>query len=279
MDDENKNLVLILLVLALFTGMAVEVSEGSTAVGVVLFLISVILLTRINFKHVGDSGLLKKSKTYFVIGASIILADLYYNFKSGGELGTLDVMTLFFGISLIGTQIQNPQVMRISWFGTYISSVFVVLYLIFYTMFAFLNIDFLHKFDHYMILLPTVKIIGLIGIPLEVIATETVRVSGVEEMTVVIGGPCSGLYSMFLLIGIVFGYSRIEKMEVNKTLMMLGFCVVVAYISNLFRVIVLYLAAYYYGQETMMLVHTHIGWIIFAGIAAGIMYFIELKRR
>lgn len=278
MDDENKNLVLILLVLALFTGMAVEVSEGSTAVGVVLFLISVILLTRINFKHVGNSGLLKKSKTYFVIGAFIVSADLYYNFKSGGELGTLDVMTLFFGVSLIGTQLQNPQIMRISRFGMSISSVFVVLYLIFYTMFAFFNIDFLHKFDHYMILLPTVKIIGLTGIPLEVIATETVRVSGVEEMTVVIGGPCSGLYSMFLLIGIVFGYSRIEKMEVNKTLMMLGFCVAVAYISNLFRVIVLYLTAYYYGQETMMLVHTHIGWIIFAGVAAGIMYFIELKR-
>jgi len=278
MDDENKNLVLILLVLALFTGMAVEISEGSTAVGVVLFLISVLLLTRINFKHLGSSGLLKKSKTYFVVGVFIVGADLYYNFKNGGELGTLDVMTLFFGASLIGIQLRNPQVERVSKFGMYISSVFVGLYLIFYSMFAFLNIDFLHKFDHYMILLPTVKIIGLTGIPLEVIATETVRVSGIEEMTIVIGGPCSGLYSMFLLVGIVFGYSRIEKMDFHKTFMMLGFCVAVAYVSNLFRVIVLYLTAYYYGQETMMLVHTHIGWIIFAGVAAGIMYFIELKR-
>ncbi|KKG15972.1 hypothetical protein EO98_04520 [Methanosarcina sp. 2.H.T.1A.6] len=278
MDEENKNLVLILLVLALFTGMAVEVSEGSTTVGVILFLASVLLLTRINFKHVGNSGLLKKSKTYFVIGAFIVAADLYYNFKNGGELGTLDVMTLFFGASLIGTQLQNPQIERVSRFGMSISSVFVILYLIFYTMFAFLNIDFLHKFDHYFILLPTVKLVGMTGIPLEVIATETVRVSGVEEMIVVIGGPCSGLYSMFLLIGIVFGYSRIENMEVNKTLKMLGFCVAVAYISNLFRVVVLYLTAYYYGQETMMLVHTHIGWIIFATVAAGIMYFIELKR-
>lgn len=278
MDNENKNLVLILLVLALFTGMAIEIGEGSTAVGVVLFLASVILLTRINFKHLGDSDLLKKSKTYFVIGIFIVSADLYYNFKNGWELGTLDVMTLFFGVSLIGTQLQNPRVERISRFGTYISSVFVALYLIFYSMFAFLNIDFLHKFDHYMILLPTVKIIGLMGIPLEVIATETVRINGAEQMTLVIGGPCSGLYSMFLLIGIVFGYSRIEKMDVNRTFMMLGFCVAVAYISNLFRVIVLYLTAYYYGQETMMLVHTHIGWIIFAGVAASIMYFIELKK-
>jgi archaeosortase C (PEF-CTERM variant) len=278
MDDENKNLVLILLVLALFTGMAIEVSEGSTVVGIVLFLASILLLTRINFKHLGNSGLLKKSKTYFIVGAFIVAADLYYNFKKGGELGTLDVMTLFFGASLVGTQLQDQQIARVSRFGMYISSVFVVLYLIFYTMFSFFNIDFLHKFDHYLILLPTVGVLSLIGIPLEVIATETVMVSGVEEMTVVIGGPCSGLYSMFLLIGIVFGYSRIEKMDVNRTFMMLGFCVAVAYISNLFRVIVLYLTAYYYGQETMMMVHTHIGWIIFAAVAAVIMYFIELKK-
>lgn len=278
MEDEDKNLVLILLVLAMFTGMAVEVTEGSTAVGVILLLASVFLLTRINFKHLDDSGLLKKSKTYFVIGIFIILADTYYNFKKGGELATLDVMTLSFGASLIGTQLQNPQIERVSRFGMYISSIFVVLYLIFYTMFAFFNVDFLHKFDHYMILLPTVKLLGLAGIPLEVIATETVRISGIEEMTLVIGGPCSGLYSMFLLIGIVFGYSRIEKMSVYRTFMMFGFCVAVAYISNLFRIVILYLTAYYYGHETIILVHTHIGWIIFAGVAAGIIYFIELKR-
>lgn len=278
MEDEYKNLVLILLVLALFTGMAVEVNEGSAAVGIVLFLVSVLLLTRINFKNVGNSCLLKKSKTYFAIGIFIFIADLYYNFKNDGELRTLDVMALLFGASLIGTQLQNPQIARISRFGMYISSVFVILYLIFYVTFAFLNIDFMHKFDHYMILLPTVKIINMIGIPLEVIATETILVSGVEEVTVIVGPPCSGLYSMFLLIGIVFGYSQIEKMDINRTFMMLGFCVAIAYISNLFRVIVIFLIAYYYGSETMMLVHTHIGWIIFAAVAAGIMYFIELKR-
>ncbi len=277
MGNETKNLILILLVLALFTGMAVEVSEGSTAVGVVLFLVSVFLLTRIDFKNLGESGLLKKSKTCFVVGAFIVAADLAYNFKNGGELGTLDVMTVFFGASLIGTQLQNPQINRVSRFGAYISSVFVILYLIFYTMFAFFNIDFLHKFDHYFILLPTVGVLNLAGIPLEVVATETVRISGVEEMTLVIGGPCSGLYSMFLLIGIVFGYSRIENLNKNKTLMMLGFCVLVAYISNLFRVVVLYFTAYMYGQEAMMLVHTHLGWIIFAVVAAFIMYLIELK--
>ncbi|RXA20918.1 archaeosortase C [Methanosarcina sp. MSH10X1] len=278
MAKENKNLVLILLVLAMFTGMAVEISEGSTTVGVLLFLGSVFLLTRINFKSLGDLDSLEKSKVRLLAGIFIVFADLYYNFRRGGELGTLDIMTVFFGLSLIGTQLRSSDITRVSGFGMYISSVFIVLYLIFYSLFAYLDIDFLHKFDHYLILLPTVRLLGLAGIPLEVVATETVRVSGVEEMLVVIGGPCSGLYSMFLLIGIVSGYSRIEKMEFNRTLKMLGFCIAIAYISNLFRVIVLYLTAYLYGQEAMMTVHTHIGWIIFAGVAALIMYFIDRKK-
>jgi archaeosortase C (PEF-CTERM variant) len=206
-----------------------------------------------------------------------VLADLYYNFRRGGELGTLDIMVMFLGLSLVGTHLHNNDIVRVSRLGMYISSIFVVLYLIFYTIFAFVHVDFLHKFDHYFILIPTVWILNLVGIPLKVIAIETVRVSGVEEMTVIIGGPCSGLYSMFLLIGIVFGYSIIEKMTNKRTLTMLGYCIVVAYVSNLFRVIVLYLTAYYYGQEIMMTVHTHLGWILFAGIAALIMHFIGKK--
>jgi archaeosortase C (PEF-CTERM variant) len=278
MANQNRNIVIILLVLAMFTGMAVEISEGSHIVGILLFLGSVFLLTKIDFKNLGDLSSIRMSRIHLLAGIFISLADLLYNFKRGGELGTLDIMTLFFGLSLVGTQLRNIDIVRISRFGMYISSVFIALYLIFFTIFNFSNIDFLHKFDHYFILLPTVWVINLAGIHLEVIATETVRVSGVEQMTMVIGGTCSGLYSIFLLIGIVFGYSRIERMNNGKTLNMLGFCIAVAYISNLFRVIILYLTAYFYGQETLMTVHTHLGWILFAGLATSIMYFIDSKK-
>jgi archaeosortase C (PEF-CTERM variant) len=175
--------------------------------------------------------------------------------------------------------IGNQQFQRMGEFGAYISVVFIVLFLFFYSILGTLNINFMHVFDHYFILLPTVGILGLIGIPLKVVATETVCLQGVEEMTIIIGGPCSGLYSMFLLMGLIFGYSRVEKIEFKKTLLILGFSMLVAYLSNLFRVIILYLTAYTYGKETMMLVHTHLGWIIFAIIAAFIMYFVEIKNK
>jgi archaeosortase C (PEF-CTERM variant) len=274
----NKNIIFILLVLAMFTGMAVEISEGSHIIGIFLFLGSVFLLTRINFKDFSDINLFRTSKAQIVLGLFIVVADLYYNFRRGGEFGTLDIMTVFFGLCLVGIQMRNIDIVRVSRFGIYISFVFIVLYLIFYTLFASLNIDLMHTFDHYFILLPTVWMLSLVGVPLDVTAIETVRISGVEDMTVIIGGPCSGLYSMFLLIGIVYGYSRIEKMDNKRTLKMLGFCIAVAYVSNLFRVIILYLAAYFYGQETMMTVHTHIGWILFAGIAAFIMYFVDHEK-
>lgn len=277
MTSENKNIILILLILALFTGATIEMSEGSIYVGIVLFIAAAILITQI---RLSGSTVMKRSKLYIIVGSFIVIADIGYNLinSTTTNLGTLDSMALFLGVSLIAYGLKKPQISRMGEFGAYISSIFIVLFLIFYSLFGSLDIDFMHKFDHYLILLPTVAITKLMGIPLEVIATETVRLSGVEEMTIVIGGPCSGLYSMFLLIGIVAGYSRIEKIDIQKTMFILGFTIAVAYVANLVRVIVLYVTAYMYGQETMMMVHTHLGWIIFAGIAGGIMYIMDRKK-
>jgi len=262
MIKKSKNLILILLILAIFTGIAIELSEGSIAAGGLLFLVSVFLLTRIDIKDLSDSSLLKTSKTRVVVGIFILLADVLYNFEKGGKLGTLDLMVISLGISLVGTQMHNIEAARYFRFGMYISSVFIVLYMIFYTLFTLLNIDFLHKFNHLFILLPTVRILDLAGIPFEVVTLETVRLrNGIEEMTLDIGGPFSGLYSMFLLIGIVFGYGRIKNMEINKTLKMLGSCIVITYISNLLRIMIIYWIAYMYGKEAMMTV-SDIGWII-----------------
>lgn len=272
---DTKRLTIVLLVLALFTGATIEISEGSVYNGIVLFLAAMILFTRLPLAGFTS---LKYSKLYLLAGLFIVIADAIYNFSTNNSLGTLDTMVFFLGLSLVALGLENQQIQRLGEFGAYISSIFIVLFLIFYILFGKLNIDFLHVFDHYFILLPTVKVLEIIGIPVEVIATETVRLQGIEDMTIVIGGPCSGLYSMFLLIGIVFGYSRIEKLDYKMSLFILGLSIFIAYISNLFRVVVLYLTAYFYGQETMMMVHTHLGWIIFAVIAAAIIRFIELKK-
>ncbi|WP_342304720.1 archaeosortase C [Methanolobus sp. ZRKC5] len=275
MKNENKNIIIILIVLALFTGATVELSEGSTIMGIILFVLAALLISRIEIT--GTEGI-KSSRNYFLIGGFIVAADLVYNFINKSNIGTLDSIVFFVGASLIAMGTNKKDIKQLGEFGFYISSIFTALYLIFYSAFGLLKIDFLHIFDHYFVLMPTVSIIKYFGIPVEIISTETVILYGAEPMTIVIGGPCSGLYSMFLLIGIVAGYSRIERMDISQSLRLLGLAVLVAYLANLVRVIILYITAYLYGMDVMMIVHTHIGWIIFALTAGGIMYIMNKKK-
>ena len=115
----------------------------------------------------------------------------------------------------------------------------------------------------------------MIGIPIQVISTETVRIQGVEDMSVIIGGPCSGLYSMSLLIGIMVAYTRVEDVKRSKFFTLLLISVVVAYIANLTRVTTLYIVGFYYGKEMMYLVHVHLGWIIFVIVVAVLLYVLD----
>lgn len=276
MQTESKNIALIIIVLALFIGATVELAEGSKLLGILLFIVAAILISRI--KITGYEGI-RSSRTYLIVGIFIILADIIYNLARESSLGTVDSMTFFMGASLIAMGTNRKDIKQLGEFGLYISAIFLVLYLIFYSLFGRLDIDFVHLFDHHFVLVPTVAMLKIVGIPVEIIATETIILYGAEPMTIVIGGPCSGLYSMFLLIGIVAGYSKIERLETGRSLMILLFAICIAYLANLARVFILYLTAYFYGMETMMVVHTHLGWIIFAVTAGLIMYLMNMKRQ
>jgi archaeosortase C (PEF-CTERM variant) len=258
---EYRNILIFLAVFALFLGATVEISEGSIYIGIILFAIGVVMITRLKIE--GEVPV-KSPKHRLFIGILIIIADIIYNLTtSNQQLGTLDVMTFLLGLSLIAQGINREDAHRMGVFGMYMSGIFIVLFLIFFSLFNKLNVDFTHTFDHYVVLLPSFYIIKAAGLPVELVSTETVRIRGVEDMTVVIGGPCSGLYSMFLLISTVVAYSRIEKIGRNKVFSMLVLSVAVAYVANLTRVTILYTVAFYHGTEMMMLVHEHLGWIIF----------------
>ncbi|MBC2702246.1 MAG: archaeosortase C [ANME-2 cluster archaeon] len=270
----KQNALIFLLILALFLGGTVEISEGSKTIGIILLLLALLAISRIRLAS-SDNNFTSGNKIIMFIGVGIVISDIIYNFSSNSKLGTLDIMTFLFGLSLTTFGFNNNELRRIGTFTAYMSATFLVLFLILFSLFAHLNINFTHLFDHYFVLLPVVSILHILQIPVEIIGTETIRMTGVEEMSVVIGGPCSGLYSMFMLIGIIVGYTRMERFEFRQVYMMLLITVVVAYISNLFRITVLYLVGYSYGSDTMMFVHTHLGWIIFTAVAGILLYILD----
>ena len=267
-----KNLTIFLLIIALFLGATVEITEGSVLVGVLLFFIAIILISRVRF---GESYSVDRSRVRMFLGITIVAADAIYNFYSGNQLGTVDIMTFLLGLSLIAYDLKSEDARRMGKFGAYMSATFLVLYILFYDFFGIFEADIIHSFDHYFVLLPSISLIRAIGIPVEVIATETVYIGGIDEMSVIIGGPCSGLYSMFLLIGIMVAYTRIDPIERKMFFSMLIISVVVSYVANLLRITALYIVAYKCGNEAMLTVHTHIGWIIFAVVVTAILYALD----
>jgi archaeosortase C (PEF-CTERM variant) len=272
----KKNIILFLLIFALFLGGTVEINEGSIPLGILLFILALLLISRIK---VGESYVIKKSRLPMFVGAVIVTSDITYNVLTHSELGTLDIMVFVLGISLIAQNINNEEVRRMGRFGTYMSATFIALYLVFFSLFNYLNINFTHLFDHYFVFLPSVFIVKALGIPVQVISTETLHIPGVEEMSVVIGGPCSGLYSMFLLIGIMVAYKEIEPIERGTFYSLLLISVVVAYLANLTRVTTLYIVGYHYGKEAMYLVHVHLGWIIFVIVVTVLFYILDKMSR
>ncbi|MDY6930939.1 MAG: archaeosortase C [Halobacteriota archaeon] len=267
-----KNLTIFALILALFLGATVEITEGSVLVGVLIFAVAIILISRVRF---GESYGVDRSRIRMFLGILIVAADVIYNLYSSNQLGTVDMMTFLLGSSLIAYDLKSEDARRMGKFGAYMSATFLVLYIIFYDFFGIFETDVIHLFDHYFVLLPSISLVRALGIPVEVTATETVYISGVEEMSVIIGGPCSGLYSMFLLIGIMVAYTRIEPIEQRMFYSMLVISVFVSYVANLLRVTTLYAVAYYYGSEAMFTVHTHLGWIIFAVIMTALLYVLD----
>ena len=257
--------MIVFLALALFLGATMEYGHGSKLLGVLLFVIAIIAMSRMTFTAARRSA----SLWYAIAGILILLADIAYNVYNQSELGTLDTMTFLLGISLIASAIKREDIRSMGEFGVYVSITFIALFTLFYGTFSW----FIHEFDHYAVLMPSMYLIKLIGISVDVIGTETVCMHAPGgDITLIIGGPCSGLYSMFLLISVIVSYTATENIrDARRITALLGATIVVAWIANLLRVSTLYLVAYWYGQDVMMTVHTHLGWIIFVVVAWGLL--------
>lgn len=261
----NQNTLIILLALALFLGTTVEYTYGNKALGMLLFVAAVLLLSRIKIEKVPVT----KSRVYAAAGVLIITADLMHNYLNNSPLRTLDTMVLLLGASQVLRSLSSEHARKLGSFSTYMSLSFITLYIIFYNIFS----ESIYKFDHYFVMLPSAYVVKALGVPVDIIATETIRMSGIRDLAVKIGGPCSGLYSMFLLISIVVGYAVAENLRgVGRMIGIAAAAAVIAYVANLFRVSALLYIGYLYGSAVMMAIHTHLGWIIFAAVSMTIFY-------
>ncbi|MBO8183645.1 MAG: archaeosortase C [Archaeoglobus sp.] len=269
---------LIIVISALFLVAAfIELSYGSFHLGMgFLVLTCLVFYLGIKDKKIKES---KVEISYFqvMLGVLIILAVIVYNIYKNSEIQTFDSMVLLLGFSLILLNVKKFT--EIGRFALYFSIVFLIFYINLFLIPEKLGISLSYYYGHYFVTLPVVTIMQSLGYNVSIPVMRIIEVHGVEYTTLKIDLACFGWYSLLLIVSMVISYSEtIEKIQTKRLVLILLALAVASYIANLLRVAILVYLAYFYGLKTMMTIHSHLGWILFAILLLPIAFFM-LKER
>jgi len=269
MSPKNELLIFILAVLVVSS--FIELAYGSPYIGIAFFILSVILLIYIS-KRVEISVESHRSAPAIITGLSIVLADLIYNYVYSSEIQTFDSMVILLGfsIALSGSGTKYSDLGR---FSTYFSSIFLVLFLSLFMIPERFEVDLPYYYGHYAVTLPAVCLLTALGLRVTIPEMRFIEVFGVQHVVLKIDLACFGWYSMLLVTSMLLAYDlTMERLGRGKLLKILAVMIVASYLANLLRVSILVVTAYYYGMDTMMLIHSHLGWILFAAVLIPLVY-------
>lgn len=271
-EVKDKSEVILFLLIISLIGAFIEFTYGSIHIGLVFFIICLLLLVILIGKSARETRTLK-SPIFPVTGMVLIVADLSYNYLSGSQIQTLDSMVLLLGASLLLMSSRKNQYSEIGTFGACLSVFFLCFFMLLYTIPSELGIRIPAYYGHYFVALPVYGLLTMLGLNLELPALGLITVNGVELASLKMDLACFGWYSMFLIISTLLAYTLvIERYEWNKFLKILFVMVGASYAANFLRVTTLIVLTYYYGIETMMRVHSHLGWVLFALILMPLLY-------
>lgn len=280
MDDVGKNELLLFFTAVLLVGAFIELSYGSIILGAVFLLstfISLALLIKI------DNNQENKNNNWFrvITGSLIVVSDIAYNLYVSGEIQTFDSMIILFGISIIASGLRYEKTNELGRFTTYFSGFFLVFYVLLFVIPTKSGVDLPYYYGHYFVSVPVVAILQNLGLDVTIPSMRIIQVAGVEPATLKIDLACFGWYSILLIVSMLLSYSIvIEELKSRSLAKIMGVMVFASYLANLLRVMILVVITYFYGLDDMLIVHSHIGWILFGVILIPLSFLIiNLEKR
>jgi len=84
---------------------------------------------------------------------------------------------------------------------------------------------------------------------------------------------CAGLYSFSIFLAAFFSFVLVfERLPARLLSIVLAVGLVIAYLGNLFRMVVIGIVGYYNGIDALLWAHENVGWIIFLSWSAVFWY-------
>jgi len=306
----GRKLLTLIAIILLFEGISVIIlySYEGIAVGIFSLALGVLILVLLNPGHVRraetirpppteaeertpredpvgikavDAVMRKIDNDYIVMGAGaavvvlVVIWNLFYSPRP--EFGDLDTLSLIFGglvmfFPLLSTKFKVEATFSLIFIGL------VVLFLV-----VPQAVTYLHKgtgnsvgnwYVHYMLAAPFSGMLNLIGIQSS--SSGSLVVLQFHDGTVQalsISAYCAGLYSFSIFLAAFCAFVLVFERLPNKMLaIVLGLGLLIAYLGNLFRMVIIGVVGYFYGLDALLWAHENVGWVIFLSWSAVFWY-------
>jgi exosortase/archaeosortase family protein len=129
---------------------------------------------------------------------------------------------------------------------------------------------------HYMLAAPFAGILNLLGIDASS-SSNSVALQFHDGTTQVLGisAYCAGLYSFSIFLAAFASFVLVfERLSAKILSIVLALGLLIAYLGNLFRMVVIGIVGYYNGLDALLWTHRNVGWMIFLGWSAVFWYLV-----
>ena len=206
-----------------------------------------------------------------IFGALVIMLVLSYNVAVSArpEIGDVDMISLMFGAAVLLYPVLADR-FRVEIGFALLFLGFVVAFLVVpQVVMALSGSDGSSSvgnwYVHYMLAAPFAGILDVIGIESSSSGNlVTIQFQSGEIQTLTISAYCAGLYSFSIFLSAFFSFVLVfEDLRWKVLAAALALGLVVAYLGNLFRMVVIGIVGYYKGIDALHWAHENAGWVIF----------------
>ena len=292
-DTSRRKVVQIIAIILVVEGLSVVLlfSYAALWIGLVSLIIGVVLLTILRPEHVETVGESKSPGIrlidYFVelvggeyvvmiLGAILVTTVLAYNqFVSiRSVLGDVDTISIIFGAVLMFHPLLYERFKVEVGFATIFLGTVVIFLVLPQALQAMSGGSGTSAagdwYVHYMLAAPFAGILDAIGIPAESVGNlVTIQFQDGSLNTLAISAYCAGLYSFSIFLSAFAAFVLVfENLSRRALALVLGLGLLIAYVGNLLRMVVIGVVGYYRGMDALHWAHENVGWIIFLSWSA-----------
>jgi len=208
-----------------------------------------------------------------ILGAAVVVLVVLYNrfVSTRSEYGDVDTLSILFGIVLLAYPVLAER-FRVEAGFALLFVAFVVVILVVPQAIASMtgntgSTTVGNWYVHYMLAAPFAGSLDLMGIPahsMGEMVTLTFKDGSVHTLS--ISAYCAGLYSFSIFLSAFLAFVLVfERLRTRTLIIVMLIGLLIAYLGNLVRMIIIGVIGYYNGISSLLWAHENVGWIIFLG--------------